>query len=518
MRIVKNKALRLRLRNPDKVLNTIPKSAVLKTNGKTTDVLVNWGLDEAIVLKNMGIKNVPSPIIGQYSWPGMYTPMAHQKITANFLTLHKRAYCFNEQGTGKTLSVAWAADYLLEIGAIKRVLIICPLSTMKTAWQADLFKSAMHRKVSIAHGTREQRKRIIEADSEFVIINTDGVGTVAKELQEANFDLVVIDEATSVKTASTARWKAINSLIRPDTWLWMLTGTPAAQTPMDAYGLARMMDPSRAPRTMTAWRDEVMVKVSKFKWVPRAGWRDKVFDLLQPAIRYTKEECLDLPEILYTTREVPLTKQQEKVYNMIRSELAVVAAGEVITAANAASGMSKLLQISSGSAYTDNGVSLEFDMSPRYKELCSIIDESSNKVLVFVPFTNMIDRLCEELNKDGYPTEVIDGRVSANKRADIISRFQMEPEGTRVLVMQPQAVSHGITLHAADTSVWWGPVTSYEVYAQANDRMHRKGQKNACLVINLQGSPVERIRYKALQNMSDDQGSLMAMYEEVLKG
>ena len=97
MEIYQNKALLLRLRNPKKVTTVIPKSKQLPDN----KVMVNWGIDEAQVLKNLNIK-VPSPIEGKYKWTGKYTPFEHQKTTSSFLTLNKRAFCFNEQGTGKT--------------------------------------------------------------------------------------------------------------------------------------------------------------------------------------------------------------------------------------------------------------------------------------------------------------------------------------------------------------------------------------------------------------------------------
>ena len=99
MQIVKDKAVLLRLRNPKKVTDVIPKSKELVDN----KVLVNWGLDEVHVLKNLNI-NVPSPILSKYKWTGKYQPFEHQKDTAAFLTLNKRAFCFNEQGTGKTAS------------------------------------------------------------------------------------------------------------------------------------------------------------------------------------------------------------------------------------------------------------------------------------------------------------------------------------------------------------------------------------------------------------------------------
>ena len=146
MEIFQNKVLVLTLRDPSKVTAVIPKSKEVENN----KVLVHWGLEEAQVLKNLKIKNVPSPILRDYKWPGLHKPFAHQKSTASFLTVHKRAFCLNEQGTGKTGSVIWAADYLMKTKVIKRVLVICPLSIMDSAWRADLFKFAMHRSVDIA--------------------------------------------------------------------------------------------------------------------------------------------------------------------------------------------------------------------------------------------------------------------------------------------------------------------------------------------------------------------------------
>jgi SNF2 family DNA or RNA helicase len=170
-------------------------------------------------------------------------PFTHQRITASFLTLNKRAFCFNEPGTGKTASFAWAADYLMTRRVIRRVLVVCPVSIMDSAWRADLFKTLMHSRVDVAYGDRKKRARVIASDAEFVIINFDGVETVLEELKAGGFDLIMIDEANAVKTATTKRWKAINDLITHDTWLWMATGTPASQAPTDAYGLAKMLNP-----------------------------------------------------------------------------------------------------------------------------------------------------------------------------------------------------------------------------------------------------------------------------------
>jgi SNF2 family DNA or RNA helicase len=511
MQIIDNKALLLTLRDPSKVTDVIPKSKDVG-GGK---VLVHWGLDEAQVLKNLRIKNVPSPIHSQYNWPGLYKPFDHQKVTASFLTLNKRAFCLNEQGTGKTGSVIWAADYLMRQKKIRRVLVICPLSIMDSAWRSDLFKFAMHRSVDIAYGSAAKRKEVIESQAEFIIINYDGIEVVFDEIAKGGFDLIVVDEANAYKNSQTTRWKLLNRLVKPDTWLWMLTGTPAAQSPVDAYGLAKLVNPSGVPRFASAFKDMVMYKVGQFRWIPKPTALNTVFEALQPAIRFSKEDCLDLPEMTYVNREVQLTKQQQKYYLMMKSRMVMEAAGEAITAVNAAVNMNKLLQISCGAVYSDSGESIEFDIKNRYDILKEVIDEANNKVLVFVPFKHAIDLVVAKLKSDGIVAEVIRGDVPAAKRTDIFKRFQETPE-PRVLVIQPQSAAHGVTLTAADTVVWWGPTSSLETYAQANARVHRPGQRHPCVVIHLQGSNAEKHVYKMLGTKIDIHTKIIDLYKEML--
>ena len=184
---------------------------------------------------------------------------------------------------------------------------------MDSAWRNDLFSFAMHRTVDVAYGAKEKRKKIINSGAEFVIINYDGVEIVKDEIANGGFDLFIVDEATHKKRAQTKRWKTLNKIIGEDDWLWMMTGTPAAQSPLDAYGLAKMVNPISVPRFFGSWRDMVMWKVTQFKYKPKKPPKIQCFKALQPAIRFTKEECLDLPDMVYTKRFVEMTKQQKEV-------------------------------------------------------------------------------------------------------------------------------------------------------------------------------------------------------------
>ena len=514
MQIIDNKALLLKLREPGRVTEVIPKAKVLPSG----EVLVKWGLEEAQVLKNLRIKNVPSPIMAHYNWPGLHKPFAHQKETASFLTLNRRAFCFNEQGTGKTGSVIWAADYLMQLGIIRRVLVLCPLSIMQSAWQDDLFKFAMHRTCRVAHShSREKRIEAVRSDAEFVICNFDGLDIIKEVVIDEDFDLIVVDEANAYKTISTKRWKVLNSVIRPRTWVWMLTGTPASQSPTDAYGLARIVNPNGVPKFFGSFRDMVMQKITTFKWVPRPQSETIVHRVLQPAIRYTKEECLDLPEMTYVTRDIPLTKQQMKYYETLRKHMVAVAAGEEITTVNAAASLNKLLQLSCGAVYSDSGEIIAFDASNRIAALKEVIDEASHKVLVFVPYKHSIQIINEELTKSGYTCEIISGDVPVNRRTEIFARFQAEPD-PRVLIIQPQAASHGVTLTAANVIVYWSPVMSVETYLQANARAHRAGQRNPVTIVHLQGSPVEKRMYAMLEAKVDIHTRVVDLYQNLLEG
>ena len=480
------------------------------------EVAVNWGLNEAQALAKLRIKNVPSTIKRDYKWTGKLTPFAHQKETASFLTLHKRAFCFNEQGTGKTASVIWAADYLMKIGAVKRVLILCPLSIMKSAWQADMFKFAMHRSCSVAYGDSRTRKKILAVGAEFVVINFDGLAVVKDEVIAGGFDLIVVDEANAYKNAQTNRWKALKDVAANVPWLWMMTGTPAAQSPLDAYGLGKLINPDGTPKYYGQFRDQVMFKLTQYKWVPKPGAQDVVHKILQPAIRFEKDQCLDLPDVTYVERDAPLTPQQTKYYKILKKQMMITAGGESVSAVNAATNINKLLQISGGAVYSDTREVIEFDVSNRLQVILEVIEESSHKVLVFVPFTHTIDLLEAFLQKHNISCGVINGKVSVNKRAEIVKDFQ-EKSDPYVLIIQPQAASHGLTLTAANTVIWYAPVTSVETYLQANARINRPGQKNAMTVVHIRGSEVESKLYHMLQNNITNHSKIIDLYRQELE-
>lgn len=188
--------------------------------------------------------------------------------------------------------------------------------------------------------------------------------------------------------------------------------------------------------------------------------------------------------------------------------------GEAVTAVNAAVSVNKLLQVSQGAVYTDEHNILEFDMSNRYQALHDILEESTKKVIVFVPFKHVIKILMQKLKKDNIAVDFIDGSVPVSKRTSIFSSFQ-NSDTPELLLLQPATAAHGITLTAANTVVWWGVVSSLETYSQANARIHRAGQDEPCTIVQLAGSRVERNIYDMLDKRIDVHKQMISLYENI---
>lgn len=519
--ILANKAVVLRHGDLAKVYEILGEKgkAIYQADGS---LIVQWSIDCMKVLRNLGYSSItaPSPISKNYTFPGLYMPMAHQRVTADFITMHKKCYVLSEQGTGKSLAAIWACDYLMRAKKINRVLIIAPLSVMKAAWYEDLNKVVLDMTIGLCLGTRKQKEAVIKSDAKYVIIGYDSVSTVQKDLQNGGFDMIICDEATYLKTVKAQRSVAVRSLIKPETRVIAMTGTPAPQSPLDAHGLLLLCrnDDHNVPRTMTAFRATVMDKApySEFAWTPKPDATERVYKLLQPAIRYTKEECLDLPEQTYQTREVEMGDEQKKQYIKLKKEGILKLNEGVVTAVNAGVMLTKLLQVAGGSVYAEDGDTVvKFDASPRLQEVKSIIEGTDHKVLIFCSFKHSAQMVCNYLTSEGITYDTISGQKTGIARADTITGFQTHKD-PKVLVIQPKAASHGITLTAADTIIWFNPTLSTETFLQANARCHRQGQKNPCTVYMLVGSDVEKKCYAVMDKNVNNQGNLLAMYKELI--
>lgn len=454
-----------------------------------------------------------------YDWPAHVkiqatAPMAHQRLTVEFFIMNKRCFCFNDMGTGKTLSALWAFDLLMRMGKVRRILIVGPLISLRSVWAKEIFENIPYLNYGIAHGTKTHRKNIIHSHADIVIINHDAVVGMMDEIVKAKFDIVCIDELTAFKTHDSDRTRFMTTIAHSVKAVWGLTGDPTPNSPVEAYAQAKLVNPKNPmlPRYFTQYRDMTMTRLSEYMYVPKPEAPNIVASILQPAIRFTREQCIDLPPTTYVDQEIELSPEQATMYKKVKEELYFEHSKGEIVAANAAVALSKLLQISAGAVKTSDGEPIFLDNGPRMKALFSIFEQTpQKKLVVFVTYRASMIQLMEKITAKGIKCDMINGDVPHNRRASIINDFQNGD--LSIILLQPQSTAHAITLVQANTVLWFSMIPSNELYSQGIARVVRTGQKLKTLIIRFVASKAEEHLAKMLDRKGNLSGEILQLFE-----
>ena len=518
--IVKQKeAVLLKLRSPKRITTVIPTAKMIHHKGQDI-VAVPHRPDETRILRQLGY-DAPDPMKMHYAWPkagGKFDPFAAQIETANFVTMHNRCFILNSMGTGKTVSSLWAYDYMHSRKQVKKALIVCPLSTMERTWADEVFKTFPHLDATVLYGSRERRQKLLKTDSHLYIINIDGLKTIEEDLKKRpDIDLLIIDEVAMFRNGSTNRWKTMNAIANKQTnrRIWALTGMPTPNAPTDAWAQCKLVSPNNTvvPSYFTKARDALMRQISPFKWVARDNANDVVKEWMQPAIRFSLDDCTDLPPQTFMNRDVEMSDEQKKAYKEMLSKLKTEVAGGEVLAVSEAVKANKLVQIACGMAYAADGSTISIPCNHRIEVLKETIEESEGKVIVFVPLTAVLEHVVEQL-KHHWDVAVVHGETPKNQRDEIFDSFQKRLD-PHVIVANPGTMSHGLTLTAATTIIWYAPVHSNDTYEQACARVRRPGQTRTTVIVHIAASEVERRIYERLKTKQKMQGLLLDMMKDV---
>lgn len=461
--------------------------------------------------------------VDSYEWPafGNRKPFAHQKHTVKFVLEHRNCFVLNDLGTGKTLSVLWALDILFKAKRVRKVIVIGPLSTLKIVWLNEIFLNMPHRRGAVAHGNAQIRRQVLQDPCvEIVIMNHDGIKYEEETIVNERPDLIIIDEVTAYK-ANSDRTKCMRRIVkegRRTGWLkgvWSLTGDLTPESPIDAFYPCHITVPNNQflPPYLGQFRDACTYQVGEYTWVTKPEAPQIVAMCTQPAIRYTRDQCLDLPETTYQIMEAPLSDTQKKWYDEMRKQAYIeLEAGEV-KAVNAAVKLNKLLQISAGAVKDSNGNVIELDCEERLKLLLEIFESTpQRKLVVFATYRASIQQIEAYLTKKGVRVASIHGDVNQNQRAANIERFQSGD--LQVLVLQPQSAAHGITLTAASTMVWYSLIASNELYQQGCARIVRAGQTRKTLIIVFASTKAEKHVASIVQRKGDVSKEILKLFED----
>lgn len=476
----------------------------------TGNVVLHHGLREKKVLEHLGYE-VPNPILIYYDFNGG-TPFEVQKKTIKLLTEHPRCYVLNHMGTGKTKTALWAWDALNKAGAAKKLLVVAPLSTLRFVWQREAFVTVPGRKVVVLHGTKQDRLDALAQDADIYIINHDGLKVIESELQaRADIDTLVLDELAVYRNNSD-RSKRMRKFARRFNYVWGMTGAPMPNEPTDVWAQCQIITPNTVPQYRSHCRDMLMTRISQYIWKPKPDAVVRAFQMMQPSVRYSLDDVVELPALIERTIDVELSREQRTAYDKISKEMATMVRDKMITAVNAGAAMNKLIQIAGGWVYTKAPEFVRLDPSPRILAAAELIQSAEHKVIMFIPYRHAIEGISAIFKQvGGLDHDVVHG--DTGDRETIFNRFQYK-DSIKLLLAHPGCIHHGLTLTAADTIIWYLPITSLDIYDQANARIRRVGQQHKQQVIHLQGTTTEKKIYRMLREHQKIQDSFLQLVEE----
>ena len=436
----------------------------------------------------------------------------HQKKTTDFIVANSQCMITSDPGTGKTRAVLDAHAIL---GG--KTLVLAPLSILEAAWGEDISKFQPHIKYGVAYA--KNRAKIFEDDTnEMVITNFEAVNFLQKNPQYCKqFDTIVIDEFTAFKNREAKRSKNLNKIISYFTNRIAMSGTPNSNTILDIWHPVYLIDGGeRLGSRFYAFRHQACTpKFNGFanEWIDKPGIEEAVANKLSDiSIRYALSDCMDLPDNIIRTVNTRLTPNVQKQYKLLADESVLYTKSGTVNAVHAAARVKKLLQLVTGAVYDEDGV-VQFVHQERYDIVMTLVAQRAHSLVAF-NWKHERDALVEIAQKEGISYEVIDGSVKAEKRNDIVSRYQAGQ--IKVLFCHPQSAGHGLTLTKANTVIWCSPTYNAEHYQQFNQRIYRAGQtqKTETILIQARGTWEPEV-YKKLNTKLGRMENLLHILKEV---
>lgn len=440
---------------------------------------------------------------------------AHQGPDIQFELDNDRVFDTSDAGTGKTRARLEAFSKRRANGA-GCALILATKSLLRAAWENDVKKFTPWLRVQCCYAAT--RAQDFGKDADMYVTNHDAVKWLAKQPPAffKKFDSLVIDESSAFKHHTSDRSRALNKIKKYFKFRTLMTGTPNTNSVTDLWNQAYVLDDGkRLGQSFYAFRAAVQIpkqvgpKVNMVKWEDRDGAEASVGALLKDiTIRHTFDECHSIPANHNYIVPYVMSGKHMKVYeDMERDKIALLKTGH-ISAINAASVMTKLLQIASGAVYDENDNYHLVDTS-RYELIADLIEGRKFCVCFFL-WRHQKEQLIKEFGKRGITHTLIDGSVTPNKRLEAVNFFQ---NGFyKVLLAHPKSAAHGLTLTKGTSTIWASPTYDLEWWLQGYKRIYRAGQTLPTETVNViaEGTIEERV-YNVLTKKNAKMSDLLGV-------
>ena len=440
-----------------------------------------------------------------------------------------------EMGTGKSKVCIDNAGILYEKGEIDTLIVIAPKGVYRNWANQEIpahLPDRIKRQVavwnpSVTKGNKTMLKEFLAPSEELrvFLMNVEALSTekgkkYLQALLKASTALLAVDESTAIKSPKARRTKALIKIGKLAKYRRILTGFPVTQSPLDLWAQCSFMDDS----LLGDYGDNFFKFQHHYSIIKKrtvgshsfnliVGYRnlEELSALLKTfSSRITKDECLDLPEKVYTQRSVALTSEQKRIYSEIKEfALAHINDNEFMTAPNIMTQLLRMQQVLSGHTKSDYGELIEIEDN-RLKELMQCLEEVDGKSIIWSRFRYDVQRITKELNKVYGPGSAVDyyGDTSDDDRVTAVERFQNGD--AKFFVGNPQTGGYGLTLTAAQNVIYFSNSFDLAVRMQSEDRAHRIGQRNTVTYIDLisEGTIDEKI-VKALRGKMDIASQVM---------
>ncbi len=440
------------------------------------------------------------------------------EVPTSFLLLRHNGYIFATGNTGKTAVAIWIDQRLRTKRQIKKTLVIAPKTLLRSVWYNDFKKFAPATRVVVS--TAGKHESIFAQDADVYVTNTDAVKWLAKQPKAffKDFGLLINDESTAFKHHTSQRSKAMARIAKHFKYRRLMTGTPNSNGITDVWHQALILDDGkRLGTSFYAFRNTVCTPIQRgrnihaVEWVDKDGAEEAVFGLLSDiVVRHRFEDCVDIPENhRYNITYQMTPKQRAKYEEMAQWAIMELNKLETITAINAASVTTKLLQIASGAVYASPDKYHVVDTS-RYEMIIDLA-EARKHPLVFFLWKHQRDLLVAEADKRGLTFAVIDGNTNETERHAIVQRYQAGQYD--VIFAHPKSAGHGLTLTRGTATIWASPTYDLEVFEQGSKRQHRMGQtqKTETIVVCAEDSIDERA-FAALMDKKVRMDNLLELF------
>lgn len=406
---------------------------------------------------------------------------AYQERAVSFIRDRRRCGLFLDMGLGKTSSTLTAISDLRDEFSIHKVLIIAPLRVANSVWaqEARKWSHLKHLKVSVCTGSHKARLGALQADADVYVINRENVQwLVEKGPTKWAFDMVVVDESSSFKNASSKRFRALRHILPKTEYMVLLTGTPSPNGLLDIWAQMYLIDFGKAlGRTVNTFKQRFFEPdYMGYKFTPREGAANTIHNLIAPSvIHMSAEDYLELPARIDLIERVEMpTKAVEAYRDFERTMLAELEDGAEVEAATAAVLANKLMQFANGGLYTGDG-NWSSVHTTKLDTLAEIVEDNQNEnLLVAYNYRFDLERL-----KAAFPDAVV-----LDKNQETIDRWNRGE--IKMLLAHPASAGHGLNLQGGGaTIVWFGLTWSLELYQQFNARLHRQGQERPVKILHV---------------------------------